>query len=302
MISRFLEYLQVERRYSAYTISEYERDLQEFCSFLQVEPQALNPEAVTLDDVRSWMVQLLDRGLSPRSVRRKLSALKSYFKYLLRIGQLSKDVTRGIIAPKMDKPLPVFFEEQQMEAATSELDAADDFRSMRDNIIIEMLYETGMRQAEILGLNDGDIDLSQQQIRVFGKRRKERIVPFGNHLADLIRRYQDMRNETFNLVTAAQQPFLLSVKGVRLSHNTLYTIVRTRMSEVSSQKKRSPHVLRHTFATTMLNEGADINSIKTLLGHASLAATQVYTHTTFEQLRDSYCKAHPRARGKDQTD
>lgn len=294
MISKFIEYLTVERNYSLRTTTEYERDLQEFCSFLQVGQTDFDPASVTVADVRYWLISMLESGLSPRSIRRKLSALRSYYKYLLRIGLVTKDVTQAVIAPKVDKPLPVFFKETEMNLATRENEAADDFVSVRNCLIVEILYETGMRQAELLGLNDGDIDLGQQQIRVFGKRKKVRIIPFGDNLAQLITRYMTYRAETFNMSTSPDQPFFLGKKGRRLTKTTLYSVVCERMGEVSTLTKHSPHVLRHTFATTMLNSGADINTIKTLLGHASLAATQVYTHTTFAQIQDVYKKSHPR--------
>lgn len=297
-INQFIEYLGVEKRYSAYTTLNYERDLQEFCSFLGVTKETLDPTVVTTDDVRMWVVAMLEKGQSPRTVRRKVSALRSFFKFLLKMGLVKTDVTRVVITPKIDKPLPVFFKESEMQRATAGMEYADDYPSVRDGLIIEMLYETGMRQAEMLGLNDGDIDMGQKQIRVFGKRRKERIVPFGDHLAGMIEQYWSYRNEQFGVERHAAQAFLLSNGGERLTKSRLYNIVRSRMGEVSTQKKHSPHVLRHTFATTMLNEGADINTIKTLLGHASLAATQVYTHTTFEQMKAAYRKAHPRATGK----
>jgi len=299
LISKYLEYLRIERRYSERTVGEYERDLNEFCSFLQVPVSEWQPTATTTDDVRMWMVSMLDRGLSPRSVKRKLSALRTFYKYQLRIGKVDKDITRGVVSPKADKPLPVFFREEEMQQAEAAMDAADDFRSIRDSLIIEMLYETGMRRAELVGLTDGDIDLQTCQVRVFGKRRKERIVPFGDRLKGMIGDYLTIRADEMDISARPDQAFLVGNTGKPLTKGALYTIVRTRMGEVSTQKKHSPHVLRHTFATTMLNNGADINTIKTLLGHASLAATQVYTHTTFDQLREAYQNAHPRANKPD---
>lgn len=298
MISKFIDYIRIERHYSERTVGEYERDLHEFCSFLQVEPDAFDATMATAADVRMWVVGMMDAGMSPRSVRRKLSALRSYYKFLLRIGLIKQDITRSVVAPKTDKPLPVFFKEAEMQKAVCEMKAADDFESLRNNLIIEMLYETGMRRAELLGLTDGDVDLNQMQVRVFGKRRKERIVPFGENLKTMLVGYIEGRNEALGLISAPDQPLLTNHKGGKLPISTLYNIVRTRMGEVSSLKKHSPHVLRHTFATQMLGSGADINSIKALMGHASLAATQIYTHTTFDQLRDAYLHAHPRATRK----
>lgn len=296
MIHKFLDYITIERHYSPLTVRAYEQDLKEFCSFLHVDPSTLEPGNVSDVDIKDWMISLLDAGEKPRTVRRKLSSLRSFWRFMLRVGYVNKDITRAIIAPKMDKPLPVFFKESEMSEAQASLDHADDFPSMRDSLIIDMLYQTGMREAEIVGLTDGDVDLGAKQVRIFGKRRKERIVPFGDALAERIRSYLSARNEQFDLTTQPAQPFLLTDKGEKMTVNNIYTIVRSRMGEVSTLKKHSPHVLRHTFATQMLNNGADINTIKTLLGHSSLAATQVYTHTTFEQLKQAYQQAHPRAK------
>ena len=295
MIQRFLDYITIERRYSPLTARAYEQDLCEFCSFLHVAPEALDPKMVSDADIKAWMISLLDAGESPRTVRRKLSSLRSFWRFLLRIGYVEKDVTRGVIAPKTDKPLPVFFKDREMQDAEQTMEWANDYRSIRDSLVIDILYQTGMRRAELAGLKDGDIDLSRMEVRVFGKRRKERIVPFGEALAERIRTYQQSRNDEFGLTTAPAQPLILDMHGRAATVNTIYKIVRARMGEVSSLKKHSPHVLRHTFATQLLNNGADINTIKTLLGHANLAATQIYTHTTFDQLRNAYLQAHPRA-------
>lgn len=299
MIQKFIDYLRVERRYSERTIWEYERDLTEFCSFLNVEKSRFEVACASQEDVRLWMVDMLDRGLSPRSVKRKLSALRSFYKFLLRVGLTSVDITRSLVTPKADKPLPVFFKESEIAEAESGLAYADDFESVRDGLILEILYQTGMRRAELIGLCDADVDLVQSQLRVFGKRRKERIVPFGGGLKAQIEMYVEYRDGKFPPSSPAEQPFIINNKGVRMTAGVLYRIVRKRMGEVSSLKKHSPHVLRHTFATSMLNAGVDINTIKTLMGHASLAATQVYTHTTFSQLQSAYNKAHPRGKKKE---
>ncbi|MBO4622179.1 MAG: tyrosine-type recombinase/integrase [Paludibacteraceae bacterium] len=296
MIRKFLDYITIERHYSMLTVRAYEQDLNEFCSYLHVDPTDLDPNIVSEADIKDWMISLLDAGEKPRTVRRKLSSLRSFWRFLLRVSYVDKDVTRAIIAPKMDKPLPVFFKESEMADAQAAMAWSDDFESVRDSLVIDMLYQTGMREAEIVGLCDGDVDLQHKEVRVFGKRRKERIVPFGDALAERIQAYQTMRNEQFGLVTAPTQPLIVNKKGGKATVDTIYTIVRARMGEVSTLKKHSPHVLRHTFATEMLNNGADINTIKTLLGHSSLAATQVYTHTTFEQLKAAYQQAHPRAK------
>ena len=310
MIKQFLNYLQYERRYSMRTVSEYVDDLRSFAELLGGEDK-FNPERADTSDVKTWMVDMLDNNLSPRTVKRRLSALRSFYKYLLRQGLVKRDITQGVIAPKTDQPLPVFFRESEMEREQAigerELDelihqpdgeasAREVYELTRDNLIISLLYQTGMRRAEIVGLTDGDVDLVAGQIRVFGKRRKERIVPIGERLAGEIEAYRQVRqgfeSPDHRLLTAVHRDGSIGA----MDAHAVYTMVRRRMGEVSTLKKHSPHVLRHTFATTMLNNGADIRTIQTLLGHASLSATQVYTHTTFEQIQQAYKAAHPRSK------
>lgn len=295
VIQRFLDYIAIERKYSNRTVEAYRDDLYAFCKYLNVEPETYDPKIVDEADIKGWLIELLDENKSPRSVKRYLSSLRSFYKFMLRVGACDKDITRKIISPKEDKPLPVFFKDSEMQAAIAYEEQADDFESIRNCLIIEMLYQTGMRQAEMLGLTDSDIDLQQHQIRIFGKRKKERIVPIGDKLVRQIENYMAARQPLGNVSN-----FFVHVKRngevVSMDKGTLYKIVRTRMREVSTLKKVSPHVLRHTFATTMLNNGADIRTIQTLMGHASLAATQVYTHTTFEQIKQAYKQAHPRAK------
>ena len=297
MIAKFLDYIAIERKYSNRTVEAYRDDLRDFCAFVGWQPEDFDPKQIDEHDIRAWMIDMLDNGKSPRSVKRYLSSLRSFYKFMLRIGAIDKDVTRKVIAPKVDKPLPVFFKEGEMQRAAEYEAEADDFESIRDCLIIEMLYQTGMRQAEMLGLTDADVDIVQGQVRIFGKRRKERIVPIGDKLIAQIKDYLASR-QSLGIVPK----FFVRVKRngevEPLERHTLYNIVRARMGEVSTLKKHSPHVLRHTFATTMLNNGADIRTIQSLMGHASLAATQVYTHTTFEQARKAYNAAHPRAKNK----
>ncbi len=296
MIDKFLEYITIERKYSALTASAYKRDLYELCSFLDTTPEDFSPKQTTEDDIKSFLIAQLDKGASARSVKRKLSAFRSFWKFLLGIGYTDVDITARIISPKTDRPLPVFYKESEMERATAQEDSDDDFSSVRNSLIIELLYQTGMRRAELLALKDKDIDSYMKQIRVLGKRNKERMIPVSDDLLGMIQRYQEYRDALPEIHDT--QLLLLSDKGKPLSKTALYGIVHNRMSEVSTLKKQSPHVLRHTFATTMLDNGADINTIKTIMGHASLAATQIYTHTTFEQIKAEYKRAHPRAKRK----
>lgn len=289
MISHFLNYIAIERKYSQRTVEAYRDDLRDFCRFMGWEIEEFDPEQVDETDVKGWLLDMLEKQhQSPRSVKRKLSALRSFYKFLLRQKHVKKDITARITAPKADKPLPVFFRESEMQTVTEQDHWADDYTSIRNALIIELLYQTGMRQAELLGLTDADFDFAQGQVRIFGKRRKERIVPIGENLIRQIKEYMEARGET-------DERFFPD-----LTKSSLYRIVRARMGEVSTLKKHSPHVLRHTFATTMLDNGADIRTIQTLLGHASLSTTQVYAHTTFEQIKRVYMETHPRAKKREE--
>ena len=308
MIRKFLDYIAIEKRYSVRTVGEYGDDLKAWCAFLGWEVSDFDPTKLDSDDVKAWMIDMLDKGLSPRSVKRRLSAVKSLYKFLLRLGIVKVDITRAIVAPKTDKPLPIYFREGEMEAVkvhqerdwNEDMSEEEQLVHLRDYLIIEMLYQTGMRRAELVGVKDEDVDVERGQVRVFGKRAKERIIPMGDGLCELIKEYREKKNNFLGdrgvVGTFLVRQYKNSEWGAMDVH-TLYNIVRARMGEVSTLKKHSPHVLRHTFATTMLNNGADIRTIQSLLGHASLAATQVYTHATFEQMKEVYKAAHPR--GKD---
>ena len=302
-----MDYIAIEKRYSERTVKEYGDDLKAWCAFLGWKTEEFDPKEVGEDDVKLWMIHMLDNHQSPRSVKRRLSAVRSLYKFMLRVGLVTVDITRTIIAPKADKPLPVYFREGEMEAVkwnpardwSEEMGVEEQLVHVRDYLMVEMLYQTGMRRAEMAGLKDVDVDTGQRQVRVFGKRAKERMVPMGEGLCALIEEYRAKKRELLG-ENAVNGTFL--VRKYRdgswgeMKADTLYNIIRARMGEVSTLQKHSPHVLRHTFATTMLNNGADIRTIQSLLGHASLAATQVYTHTSFEEMKAAYQAAHPRSK------
>lgn len=293
VIDAFKEYIAVEKKYSPLTVRAYTDALADFSAFCGNDLNRESVRRITDQDVRDWMIYLIeDKKNAPRSVKQKLTALHSFFKFLLRLSVVDKDVTRGIQTPKADKPLPVFFRLSQIDKATEYESCADDPVSIRDCLILEMLFQTGMRRAEMVGLQDGDVDTTEKQIRVFGKRRKERIIPIGDRLCSLIEQYRQVRNTDIGTFFVDWKK---NGETVPLDRDRLYRIVTSRMGDVTSQKKHSPHVFRHTFATEMLNNGADIRAIQALLGHTSLAATQVYSHTTFEQIHNAYNRAHPRA-------
>ena len=308
MIKRFLDYIAIEKRYSERTVKEYGDDLRAWCAFLGWEIEDFDPKQLDADDVKAWMLQMLEDGQSPRSVKRRLSAVKSLYRFLLSLGLVKINITSKVMLPKVDKPLPIFFRESEMQAFKEQnrvpkydegMDREDWLEAMRDYLLVEMLYQTGMRRAELAALEDKDVDVQGRQIRVFGKRRKERIVPMGEQLAQEIEAYLQVKQE---IVYGHEGYGIFLVRKKRngewvaLGAAGIYNVVRARMGEVSTLKKHSPHVLRHTFATTMLNNGADIRTIQTLLGHSSMEATQVYTHTTFEQMKEVYETAHPRSK------
>lgn len=308
MIKRFLDYIAIEKRYSPRTVKEYGDDLRAWCAYLGWTVEEFDPKWLDAEDVKGWMMQMLEAGQSPRSVKRRLSAVKSLYRFLLGLDLVKVNITSMVIVPKVDKPLPIYFRESEMEAFKEQnkvpsydegMDKGDWLEAMRDYLVVELLYQTGMRRAELAALEDKDLDLVGRQIRVFGKRRKERMVPVGERLAKLVEEYLQVKREIL-LESEAFGTFLVRKKRngewVALGAAGIYNIVRARMGDVTTLKKHSPHVLRHTFATTMLNNGADVRTIQTLLGHSSLEATQVYTHTTFERVKQIYETTHPRSK------
>ena len=288
----FLDYLQYERNYSEETIKSYREDLRQFEEFAREEIGDSAPSEVKAELVREWIVSLMDRGYTSTSINRKLSSLRSFYKFLLRKGEVAVNPLQKITGPKNKKPLPAFLRESDMDRLLDEVDFGEGFKGCRDHMIIEMFYATGVRLSELIGLDNKDVDFSSSLIKVTGKRNKQRLIPFGEELKIAMMEYVDVRNEAVPIRT---NTFFVRENGERLSRSIVENLVKRNLSKVVTLKKRSPHVLRHTFATTMLNHDAELGAIKELLGHESLATTEVYTHTTFEELKKVYNLAHPRA-------
>jgi len=288
----FLSYLQYEKRYSKHTLVSYDCDLSQFFSFLSsygIEED----EIVDLNfkDVRKWIVFLMNEGCSARTVNRKLSSLKSFFKYLLRESLIQQNPMDRVVGPRQGKKLPDFVAEHSMRLL-QEIDFGEGFEGIRDRLVIEMFYNTGMRLSELMNLNVSSFDRSASVVRVLGKRNRERIIPVSNNLETLLDEYLEHRF----LVCSRKDGVLFVTDNARPAYEKLlYRIVTKHLSKITTLSKKSPHVLRHTFATHLLNNGAELNAIKELLGHSNLSATQIYTHTSFERLNDIYKQAHPRA-------
>ena len=293
MINQFLNYLRYERNASPQTVQTYEESLREFESYLSLRDNGLSIEAADADLIRDWMEGLMDKGNTASTINKKLSALRSFYRFALKRKLVAKDPAHCITGPKKSKPLPQFLREGEMDHLLDGLEWDDNkYKDVRARTILLLFYEAGLRRAELIGLNDGDVDFVTGQLKVTGKRNKQRIVPFGKELAEALRDYRTVRDEQGEKNSDA---FFLNDKGDRMTAPQVYGLVRKYLSAVTSLKKRSPHVLRHTFATAMLNHGADLESIKNLLGHESVSTTEIYAHTTFEQLKRIYKEAHPRA-------
>lgn len=293
MIKEFLQYLQYEKNYSSHTVLSYHTDISQFCSFLQTDEDKFSPLSISAQQIQQWILTLMSENHSARTLSRKISTLKSLWNFLLTRGYTQQNPTLKIILPKTNKPLPAFFKHTEMETVLDETFLPDDFESLRNHLIIEMFYLTGVRLSELISIKDTDIDFTEGNLRVIGKRNKQRIIPISIDFCLKLNHYIRKRN---NEVENYSTELFVRTNGKKLYPKMVYNLVHNSMSQVSSLHKRSPHVLRHTFATGILNEGADINAVKELLGHSSLAATQVYTHTSFEELHNIYKQAHPRAK------
>lgn len=294
-IRSFIDYLKFERNYSNKTLRCYEDDLEAFEKFFKELDSTLKWDTLDADVVRNWMVSMMDAGSAATSVNRRLSSLRSFFRFLLKRGMVGFDPVRGVQGPKKKKPLPVFVRESDMDRLLDGNCFADSFEGRRDRLILDLFYSTGMRLSELTGLNVEDIDLVTDNVKVTGKRSKQRIIPFGEELHVLLETYISERRILADAVAGATSALFVDAKGVRLQNIKVWRLVRYYLGLVSTFPKRSPHVLRHTFATSMLNHHADLEALKELLGHESISTTEIYTHTTFEELKEMYNQAHPRA-------
>jgi integrase/recombinase XerC len=292
-IQSFLDYLKFEKRYSEHTFISYETDIRSFFSYLEKNYGRIKLPDITHSLIRSWLAFLKEQKLSSRSINRKISSLRSFFKYHLKRGTIKAMPTVNLVTPKISKKLPVFVKESDTKQLIQTLNgSAEDWKSLNAKMLITLFYATGMRLSELINLKENQIDISRFQIKVLGKGNKERIIPVNKELILAVKEYQQLKKKEFENIG---EVLLVTEKGRKLYPKYAWLLVNQYLSYASTLDKKSPHVLRHTFATHLMNNGADLNAVKELLGHASLAATQVYTHNTIEKLKNVYKKAHPKA-------
>lgn len=291
-IEKFTEYLEYEKRFSKHTIISYRTDLNQFCVYLKAIYDSLKWKDVTHIHIRSWMVTLIEKKQTAKSINRKVSTLRSFYNFLRKQDIVSENPTLKIVTPKIPKRLPNYVLENQIEKVFDVI-PIDDFEDKRNRLIIEVLYQTGMRKNELMNLKDNDIDFGNAMLKVLGKGNKERYIPLTDKLKIKLIKWIDYRKDTLK---ASEEDFLFqTLKGKQLYPKAIYNIVKSYLSTVTTAEKKSPHILRHSFATHLLNRGADLNAVKELLGHSSLAATQVYTHNSIEKLKEVYKNAHPKS-------
>ena len=290
-IDGFLKYLRYELNYSAHTVLSYSNDLHQFSSFLTGGEKEFDPCSVTVADVRSWMLYMSKSGYAARTIRRKIQSLRAYYRCLLKEGSVDGSPVSDMQLPRIPQALPSFVRENGMDCVLDSDFDKGDFESVRDRLIVAMFYETGIRRAELISLKKSDVNTISCELKVHGKRNKDRVVPFGGELKNLLRLYMRLREQ---LPENWRPELFLTKKGNPLYPSIVYRVVTEALSAVTSAK-RSPHTLRHSFASVLLNNGADLNSVKEMLGHESLATTQVYTHITYRELKQNYKHAHPRA-------
>jgi integrase/recombinase XerC len=296
---KYIDYLRFERRYSAHTILAYHTDLDDFTKFLSLQYSVTDLLQADHNLIRSWLINLIDRKISPRSINRKLSTLKSFYRYCQKQDLIKNSPMLKVVAPRTSKQLPVFLTRDNLDDLLKKVEFTRDYEGCRDKMIITLFYATGIRKSELVQIQLSDLDLQKGTLKVLGKRNKERIVPFGENVINMLKEYLEMRDKflTENSIELRNNihSLFVTLKGLPVYPRLVYNIVHKYLSLIASNNKLSPHVLRHTFATHMLDDGADLNAIKEILGHSSLAATQVYTHNTIEKLKTIYKQAHPRA-------
>lgn len=290
---KFIQYIQFEKRYSYHTIIAYKTDIDQFFLFLKEQYEIIDEKKVDYLIIKSWIVKLMENDLSTRSINRKLSSLKTFFKYLIREEIISINPMLKVTSPKTSKRLPEFVEKNKIEHLLNDVDFGDDFTAIRNKTIFEVFYATGIRSSELINLKEQDIDLKRSTIKVIGKRNKERIIPFSNKLNNLLEIYLEKKHKEISEQKANTHLFV-TIKGKKMYAKLVYIMINSYLNKVTTLSKKSPHVLRHTFATHMLNSGADLNAIKELLGHSNLSSTQIYTHNTIDKLKSIYNHAHPK--------
>jgi integrase/recombinase XerC len=292
----FLNYLKFEKRYSLHTINSYQADLGDFFSYQLSQFGEMDLPNINQPIIRSWLAQLKAEKFSSKTINRKISSLRSFFKYQLKTGKISSSPMININSPKLSRRLPVFVKETDSKKMIEGLTAAaEDWKSLNSKMLITIFYATGMRLSELIGLKETQVDFSRSQIKVLGKGNKERIIPVSGELLASIKEYELLKRKEFDLSKEKEKFLLVTEKGKKMYPKYAYLLVKEALNGISTLDKRSPHVLRHTFATHLMNNGADLNAVKELLGHSSLASTQVYTHNSIEKLKDVYKKAHPKA-------
>lgn len=290
----FIDYLLLEKKYSTHTIISYKKDLESFGAFVSSEYEQSSIDDINYQQIRNWIVSLVDSGITNRSINRKISSINSYYKFLLKIGAISANPLAKHKALKTSKKVQIPFSKEELNITLNEMAIAEDFEGLRDKLIVELFYATGIRRIELIQIRIKDIDIQNKTLKVLGKRNKERFIPLINSVIDSIKQYIIERNSLSSIKDA--EYLFLTKKGIKIYETLVYRIINDYFSKASSKVKRSPHILRHSFATHLLNQGANLNAVKELLGHSSLAATQVYTHNSISELKKVYANTHPRSK------
>ena len=294
LLKAFLDYLLLEKKYSQLTVNAYKKDIETFLNFVNEEDQTTTIKEVHYSQIRSWIISLVQKDITNRSINRKISALNSFYKFLLKIEEVNLNPLSKHKALKTSKKVQIPFSEKEIATVLDQINHDQDFEGLRNKLIIELFYSTGIRRIELINIKLKDVDLINKTVKILGKRNKERIIPLLPMIVNSVNSYKLERNK---LETITDNEYLfLTKKGVKIYETLVYRIINDYFSKASSKVKKSPHILRHSFATHLLNEGAELNAVKELLGHSSLAATQVYTHNSIAELKKVYAKAHPRSK------